>query len=208
MEGLVLYTGEGSLARRLCTFRGIEAISLKPKHISIEFGLGKQVNSSVLDYDFNTNLLQKEILKEATIKMTDRIFYKNSNTLFILAGFHYILPHGEDVSDISYRIRQKQIINFHPSYENKYKGMGTDCILEAIKNDDKLGTTLHYVDGGVDTGEIIDTQEVKIDDEIIAKIKQANKQEQIELIKTHIKPKIQDAEVLMFERFWSKKLGN
>lgn len=170
MKGLVLYTGEGSLAKRLRAFRDISVAPFK-EELSI-------LNKYLTCY-FNRDLL-------------------------ILAGFHYILPYEGVFKEL---IDKKRIINFHPSYNNKHKGMGVKCILEAIKNDDPIGTTLHYVDAGVDTGEIIETQEVKIDDEIRTKIKQAGKEGQIELIKTHIKPKLQDAEVAMFEKFWSKQIS-
>lgn len=216
MKGLVLYTGEGSLAMRLGKSEDVEVQCLSPI-VNLYFPNSKFYKylcpiGSYIPKTLDTYLLDKQVLKENIIKQLAFILHQierkyTYNPYIILAGFHYILPYTEYLSNIKKAIYEKRIINFHPSYQNKYKGMGMNCILEAIKNDDILGTTLHYVDAGVDTGEIIETQEVQIDEEIRNKIKSADKLRAIELIKTHIKPKLQDAEVLMFEKFWSKKIS-
>lgn len=50
----------------------------------------------------------------------------------------------------------KKIINVHPSLLPKYPGMDLNVHAEVLKNDEKeTGMTIHYVDEGVDTGEII-----------------------------------------------------
>ena len=47
-----------------------------------------------------------------------------------------------------------RIINIHPSLLPKYPG--TEGILDSFRsNDRELGVTIHYVDEGVDTGDII-----------------------------------------------------
>jgi phosphoribosylglycinamide formyltransferase-1 len=56
----------------------------------------------------------------------------------------------------------KKIINIHPSLLPKYKGL--NAIKQAIdNNDNELGVTIHYVDAGMDTGEIIDQEKITIE---------------------------------------------
>ncbi|AVQ36533.1 phosphoribosylglycinamide formyltransferase [Staphylococcus kloosii] len=48
----------------------------------------------------------------------------------------------------------RRILNIHPSLLPKYKGK--DAVGQALNSDDDItGTTVHYVDSGMDTGEII-----------------------------------------------------
>lgn len=57
----------------------------------------------------------------------------------------------------------KKIINIHPSLLPKYKGL--NAIKQAIDNNDhELGVTIHYVDAGMDTGEIIEQDKITIED--------------------------------------------
>ena len=50
---------------------------------------------------------------------------------------------------------QKRIINIHPSLLPKYRGK--DAIGQALNSGDNItGTTVHFVDSGMDTGEIIE----------------------------------------------------
>lgn len=57
----------------------------------------------------------------------------------------------------------KKIINIHPSLLPKYKGL--NAIKQAIENNDnELGVTIHYVDAGMDTGEIIEQEKITIED--------------------------------------------
>jgi len=57
----------------------------------------------------------------------------------------------------------KKIINIHPSLLPKYKGL--NAIKQAIdNNDNELGATIHYVDAGMDTGEIIEQEKITIED--------------------------------------------
>ena len=49
----------------------------------------------------------------------------------------------------------RRIINIHPSLLPKYKGK--DAVGQALESGDTItGTTVHYVDSGMDTGEIIE----------------------------------------------------
>lgn len=57
----------------------------------------------------------------------------------------------------------KKIINIHPSLLPKYKGL--NAIKQAVDNNDhELGVTIHYVDEGMDTGEIIEQEKITIED--------------------------------------------
>lgn len=53
------------------------------------------------------------------------------------------------------------ILNIHPSLLPKYKGL--DAIGQAFESGDSVtGSTVHYVDSGMDTGEIIEQQQCDI----------------------------------------------
>ncbi|MFY7965467.1 MAG: phosphoribosylglycinamide formyltransferase [Chitinophagaceae bacterium] len=57
----------------------------------------------------------------------------------------------------------KKIVNIHPSLLPKYKGL--NAVQQALDNNDKeLGVTIHYVDEGMDTGEIIAQEKITIED--------------------------------------------
>ena len=54
-----------------------------------------------------------------------------------------------------------RILNIHPALLPKYKGI--DAIGQAYNSDDKVtGTTVHFVDSGMDTGEIIEQSQCDI----------------------------------------------
>ncbi len=73
--------------------------------------------------------------------------------LIVLAGFLSIIP-----AELVERF-PKKIINLHPALLPKYggKGMYGRYVHEAVlaSNDHESGCTVHYVDAGIDTGEII-----------------------------------------------------
>ena len=73
--------------------------------------------------------------------------------LIVLAGFLSIIP-----TELVARF-PKKIINLHPALLPKYggKGMYGKHVHEAVlaSNDHESGCTVHYVDAGIDTGEII-----------------------------------------------------
>ena len=58
---------------------------------------------------------------------------------------------------------QRSIINVHPSILPEFKGL--NAIQQALESGAKYtGVTIHYVDEGVDTGEIIHQETIKIDE--------------------------------------------
>lgn len=54
-------------------------------------------------------------------------------------------------------------INYHPSLLPKYRG-GAAINWAVISGEKETGVTIHYIDEGVDTGEIILQEKVKVDD--------------------------------------------
>ncbi len=57
----------------------------------------------------------------------------------------------------------KKIVNIHPSLLPKYKGL--DAIKQALDNHETtLGVSIHYVDEGMDTGEVIAQKSIYINE--------------------------------------------
>ncbi len=87
---------------------------------------------------------------------------KRDIELIVLAGYMRIL-HGDVI-----RAYSKKIINIHPSLLPLYGGKGFygDRVHRAVLEDkcEYSGITIHFVDEGVDTGQIIAQKKVKIDD--------------------------------------------
>ena len=78
--------------------------------------------------------------------------------LLVLAGFMRLLS-KEFISSLP----QRSIINVHPSILPEFKGL--NAIQQALEKGAKYtGVTIHYVDEGVDTGEIIHQQSIKIEE--------------------------------------------
>lgn len=76
--------------------------------------------------------------------------------LVVLAGFMRI------VGPIFLAAYPRRIINVHPSLLPKYRG--ANAAAQALAAGDQMtGCTVHYVDAGVDTGEIIAQREVPVE---------------------------------------------
>ncbi len=76
--------------------------------------------------------------------------------LLVLAGYMKIFS-----SDFVSRF-ENRIINIHPSILPNYRGL--DAIKRAYENGDKeIGVSIHYVDSGVDTGEVIACESIQVD---------------------------------------------
>lgn len=82
--------------------------------------------------------------------------------LIVSCGLPYIIP-----SQVVERIGSNKIINFHPSLLPKYKGLHpvTGTLLDRSTTS---GVTCHFIDSGLDTGNVILTEEVSLSDEIDA----------------------------------------
>ncbi|MFW3590323.1 phosphoribosylglycinamide formyltransferase [Staphylococcus caprae] len=73
----------------------------------------------------------------------------------VLAGYMRLV--GEDLL----HAYEGRMLNIHPSLLPKYKGL--DAIGQAYESGDKVtGSTVHFVDSGMDTGEIIEQQQCDI----------------------------------------------
>ena len=77
--------------------------------------------------------------------------------LVVLAGFMRLLS-----KEFINSLPKYSIINVHPSILPEFKGL--NAIQQALESGAKsTGVTIHYVDEGIDTGEIIQQQSIKID---------------------------------------------
>lgn len=82
--------------------------------------------------------------------------------LIVVCGYKYIIPN--DIFDIP----EFRTINIHPSYLPAYRGQ--HVVNWAIINGEKeTGVTIHYIDEGIDTGDIIVQKKVSISYEDNAK---------------------------------------
>ena len=80
---------------------------------------------------------------------------KNKIDLICLAGFMKILS-----KNFIKKFKGK-IVNIHPSYLPKYKGLNTS--VRALRNNEKFsGCTVHHVSAKLDSGKIILQKKVKI----------------------------------------------
>ena len=61
-------------------------------------------------------------------------------------------------------VNNKKCYNFHPGILPEYKGSGI-CSWAIINKEEYMGTTLHIIDEGVDTGEVICIEKFKIFEE-------------------------------------------
>jgi methionyl-tRNA formyltransferase len=75
--------------------------------------------------------------------------------LIVVCGYKYIIPHE------IFNIPKFKTINIHPSYLPSYRGQ--HVINWAIVNgENETGVTIHFVDEGIDTGDIIVQKKVPI----------------------------------------------
>lgn len=116
-----------------------------------------------------TKIFDRKILKKDISKKIDK-YLGNRIDLIVLAGFLSILDE-EFINN-----RKERIINIHPSLLPKFGGPGMfgmrihRAVIEAKESES--GCTVHYVDAGVDTGEILEQINVVVDPEDTAEILQ------------------------------------
>ena len=114
------------------------------------------------DNHIKTKIFDRKILKKDISKKIDE-YLGDGVDLVVLAGFLSILD--EDFINN----RRGRVINIHPSLLPKFGGSGMfgmrihRAVIEA--KEEESGCTVHYVDAGVDTGEIIEQSRVKIEGE-------------------------------------------
>ncbi|MDR1831202.1 MAG: phosphoribosylglycinamide formyltransferase [Fusobacteriaceae bacterium] len=98
-------------------------------------------------------LLDRKLYKRGFFTEAERIFTEEKVDLVVLAGFLSILT-----PEFTEKWKNK-IINIHPSLLPKFGGKGMyglkvhEAVLAA--GESESGCTVHYVDGGIDSGEAI-----------------------------------------------------
>lgn len=106
------------------------------------------------------HILDRKVLKKELCRAIDKIVTEKDVDLIVLAGFLSII-------DEEFVNKWKgKIINIHPSLLPKFGGPGMYGIKvhEAVLNagEKESGCTVHYVDTGVDSGEIIAQKKVAV----------------------------------------------
>lgn len=108
------------------------------------------------------NNIKSIVLKDDVKKMLE-VLEENDIDLIVLAGYLSILD-----KKIIERY-ENRIINIHPSLIPKYCGKGYYGIKvheQVIRNKEKVsGATVHYVDNGIDTGEIIIQEHLQVNED-------------------------------------------
>lgn len=119
------------------------------------YGVERAKEAGIDGYTLDRKVLKKELCREI-----DKIVSKKEVDLIVLAGFLSIIDE-EFVNKWKGRI-----INIHPSLLPKFGGPGMygirvhEAVLKA--GEQESGCTVHYVDTGVDSGEIIAQKRVKV----------------------------------------------
>jgi phosphoribosylglycinamide formyltransferase 1 len=118
------------------------------------YGIERAEKNNIETKIFDRKILKKDISKKIDEYLGDRV------DLVVLAGFLSILDENFINS------RRGRIINIHPSLLPKFGGPGMfgmrihKAVIEAKEYES--GCTVHYVDAGIDTGEIIEQSRVKV----------------------------------------------
>ena len=119
------------------------------------YGVERAISAGIDGYTLDRKVLKKELCREI-----DKIVSERGIDLIVLAGFLSIIDE-EFVNKWKGRI-----INIHPSLLPKFGGPGMygikvhEAVLKA--GETESGCTVHYVDTGVDSGEIIAQKRVKV----------------------------------------------
>ena len=149
----VLISGRGSNLHNLIKFS-----KTKKSPILIDLIVSNKKNAIGLKYAKKYKI-KKKLLNYKNKKTAENNFLlilKKRKIKFIcLAGFMKIL------SNSFIKKFKEKIINIHPSFLPKYKGLNTSA--RALNNNEKFsGCTIHYVTSKLDSGRIIMQKKVKI----------------------------------------------
>ena len=148
----VFISGRGSNLKNLIKFSKtkrspiiIDLIIANKKIEGLKYARQYKIDKTVIRYE-NVKIAEKKILS---------ILEKKKIKLICLAGFMKVL------SKNFIKKFGGKIINIHPSYLPKYKGLNTS--VRALRNNEKFsGCTVHYVSSKLDSGKIIMQKKVKI----------------------------------------------
>lgn len=149
----ILASGTGSNAKKL-----IEAAK-ELHHVEVCLLLTDQESAGVIDYCKSCDQAYEVVPKKGLNKQEheEKIFQllkQNEIDLILLAGYMRILS-ADFIGRFSHpKEKFSRIINIHPSLLPEHRGL--NAYEQAFNSDsDFSGITLHYVDPGMDTGEII-----------------------------------------------------
>jgi len=128
----------------LASGAGSNLESLLLNNIPIDLVASDKPNCNALRIASNHGV--SNIIACKKLKRLEQMLSKNEYSLIILAGFMRVLS--------PWFVKKYKIINIHPSLLPEFKGLhAIEQALEAKVS--QTGVTIHYVDEGVDTGEII-----------------------------------------------------
>ena len=148
----VFISGRGSNLNNLIKFSKtkkspikIDLVISNKKAKGLKFADQYKIKKKIIDYQ-NNRIAEKNIL----------IILKKKKINFIcLCGFMRIITNN------FIKKFNGKIINIHPSYLPKYKGLNTSA--RALANNEKFsGCTVHYVTAKLDSGRIIMQKKIKI----------------------------------------------
>ena len=121
-------------------------------------------NSKKLNFSI-TGILAKDPtkLKTDTI-LSDKItFFSNVNEAIHASDLTISLGYWKVLSKKQINNSPIGILNFHHSYKLKYKGR--HCATWVIRNNEKIhGSSMHFIDEKLDSGDIVDTDFFKVKD--------------------------------------------
>ncbi|PIZ95330.1 MAG: phosphoribosylglycinamide formyltransferase [Candidatus Magasanikbacteria bacterium CG_4_10_14_0_2_um_filter_37_12] len=159
----------------------IDAIESGELDAKIEIVISDKNDAHILERARKHNILavyiekfKQESRKDYDKKILNEMYNKKID-LILLIGWMRIL------SPTFVRNYHKKILNVHPSLLPKFSGgMDTNVHEEILKaGETETGCTIHYVDEGVDTGEIILQKKCSVDlDETVESLK--NKVQKLE----------------------------
>ena len=143
------------------------------------------------DQGFNTLVIDSKdkSREEFDMELMDEL-EKHDIDLIVLVGYMRLF------SPLFVEKYDRKIINIHPSLLPKYPGMEMDVYKSVLDAGEKeTGMTIHFVDEGMDTGEIILQKKVDIEesdtvDSLKIKVQNLEKQWYPEIIRQFIEGKI------------------
>ena len=149
----ILISGRGSNMLNIVNACDNKTLSSKVKVIisnnKNSCGLIKVKKKGIKTKIINENRIKKFEKKLSQVLLEEKV------NLICLAGFMKILS-KEFLCNW-----EKKVINIHPSILPAFRGL--NAVKKALENKVKYsGCTIHYVDKGIDTGEIIDQRIVRV----------------------------------------------
>ena len=149
----ILISGRGSNMLNIVDACNNKTLSSKVK-IIISNNKNSTGLAKVKKKGIKTKIIHENQIKKFEKKLSQILLEEKIN-LICLAGFMRIL------SEEFLCNWEKKIINIHPSILPAFRGL--NAVKQAIEKKVKYtGCTIHYVDKGIDNGEIIDQRIVKV----------------------------------------------